>query len=108
MSDALLDQDIRSWLADHAGRANAAPRAELLAYLRAQGHGVDDRAMRKAYANMDRLGSCSRGIFLIIDAEDRRISQRGLHAHAMASLVRERAIKDAAPCGQIELFGEEA
>ena len=108
MSESLLLDDIMEWLRRHAGRAKAAPRAELLAYLRAQGHGIDDRQMRRAYAGMDRLGSCSRGIFLIVDAEDRRISQRGLHSHAMAELVRERAIKDAAPQGQISLFGEEA
>ena len=106
MSDAQLAIDIRSWLADHAGRAKAEPRAVLLAYLKANGHGVDDRQMRRAYADMDRLGACSRGIFLILDAEDRRISQCGLHAKAMSELVRERRIKDAAPCGQRELFEE--
>jgi len=108
MSDAQLATDIRSWLADHAGRAKAQPRAVLLAYLNAplQGHSIDDRAMRKAYADMDRLGSCSRGIFLIVDAEDRRIAQGQLIAPAASMFKREKRIEKSAPCGQISLFEE--
>jgi hypothetical protein len=57
---------------------------------------------------MPEVGSCLKGIFLIKDAEDRRIAGKQLHAASMASLGREKRIKDAAPAGQGNLFEEGA
>ena len=105
MSESLLVADIRSYLIDHAyGSARATPRRHLLHHLHMQGHSIDDRAMRKAYETMDKVGSCSKGIFFIVTAEDRKIATGQLHSHAMAELVREKEIRDAAPQGQGSLF----
>jgi hypothetical protein len=105
MSESLLVTDIRSYLIDHAyGSAKATPRRHLLHHLHLQGHSIDDRAMRKAYETMDKVGSCSKGIFFIVTAEDRKIAQGQLHSHAMSELVREKEIRDAGQVGQGELF----
>jgi hypothetical protein len=103
----LLHSDILSFLQAHAqGHARAVPRHRLMSYLKANGHAVTDRAMRRAYADIDSLGSCAKGLFWIRDAEDRRIAGKQLHGRAMSELVREKRIKDAAPAGQISLFEE--
>ena len=105
MSESLLVADIRSYLIDHAyGSAKATPRRHLLHHLHMQGHSIDDRAMRKAYETMDKVGSCSKGIFFIVTAEDRKIATGQLHSHAMAELVREKKIRYAVPQGQGSLF----
>jgi hypothetical protein len=110
MSESLLIKDISSWLIAHAyGSAKAMPRRHLLYHLHVQGHSICDRRLRKIYGQggplEGKVGSSGKGLFWIVDAEDRRISQKGLRSHAMSELVREKAIKDAAPCGQRELFG---
>jgi len=101
MSESLLVTDIQSFLIDHAyGAARATPRRHLLHHLHLQGHAIDDRKMRKAYENMGKVGSCSKGIFWIVTAEDRKIAQGQLHSHAMSELVREREIRDAGASGE--------
>jgi hypothetical protein len=75
----------------------------LLAYLKAQGYSGGDRGMRKAYESMAMVGSCLRGLFWIVTSEDRKVAETSLHGRAMAELVREKRIKDAAPAGQMEL-----
>jgi hypothetical protein len=60
--------------------------------------------MRKAYESMDKVGSCGRGIFFIRTADDRHVAQGQLHGRAMAELAHEKRVRDAAPCGQGELF----
>jgi len=104
MSD-LLTGDIRSWLRSNArGHANAKPRRLLLAHLLYLGHALPksdpDRAMRKAYESMEDVGSCAKGIFLVVTAEDRRIAGVQLHGHALAELVREKRVKDGAEAGE--------
>ena len=111
MSDAQLRTDILVWLREHAkGHANAKPRkTTLLPWLCSQGHwpspnDTADRALRKFKETMPEVGSCARGYFLIVTAEDRRVAEAQLHGRAMAELVREKAIREAAPRGQMELF----
>lgn len=117
MSDALLCSDIERWLRENArGAENAKPRGRLmdhlisksllspLAHIDRRVFDTEDRKMRRAYETMEFVGSCSRGLFWIVTAEDRRIAQSQLHGRAMAELVREKRIKDSAPCGQGELF----
>lgn len=105
MTESLLCADICEWLRMNAlGNANAVPRRVMLGHLHAQGHSVDDRGMRKAYEGMDKVGSCARGLFWVVTAEDRRIAGKQLHGRAMSELVRERRIREAAPQGQGELF----
>jgi hypothetical protein len=112
MSDALLSDDIKLWLSEHArSHMNAKPRRLLLAHLCSQGHwpsasDTADRAMRKACEQMPMVGSCCRGYFLIVTAEDRRIAQGQLAAPAASMFERKRQIEDAAPQGQIPLFDE--
>ena len=110
MIDQLLHDDILSWLKSNAsGHAQAKPRRLLLAYLCQQGHWASandsaDRAMRKAVESMPQVGSCSRGYFAIVTAEDRRIAEGQLAAPAVAMLDRKRQIEKSAPCGQGELW----
>ncbi len=106
MNDALLGGDITSWLVAHAcGAANAKPRRMLLDYLRSVGHSIDDRGMRKRYEDMERVGSCGRGLFWILTPEDRRIAQGQLIAPAASMFAREKRIKDTGAMGaQGELF----
>ena len=110
MSDALLAEDIKSWLSAHAsGHLNAKPRRLLLAWLCQQGHwptpnDTADRAMRKFCEKLQLVGSCSRGYFAIVTAEDRRISAGQLAAPAVAMFERKRQIEKSAPCGQGELW----
>ena len=107
MSDSLLRSDILAFLQAHAqGHARAVPRHRLMSYLKANGHSVTDRAMRRAYADIDSLGSCAKGLFWIVTAEDRRVAGKQLHGRAMSELVREKRIRDAGACGQINLFEE--
>jgi len=107
MSESLLVSDIRTWLIAHAyGSAKATPRRHLLYHLRVQGHTLDDRKMRKTYEDMEQVGSCGKGIFWIVTAEDRRIAGKQLHGRAMSELVREKRIKDAGQVGQGNLFEE--
>jgi hypothetical protein len=107
MTDSLLRSDILAFLAAHAyGSAKATPRRHLLMYLKANGHSICDRRMRATYEEMPEVGSCLKGVFLIVTREDRAVAQRTLHSPSMASLVREKRIKDAAPVGQISLFEE--
>ena len=108
MTDIYLE-DIESWLRSNArGAANAKPRHELLAHLKAQGFSGGDRGMRKSYGQggplEGKVGSSLRGVFWIVTAEDRAVAQKTLHAPAMASLVRESEIRKSAPCGQGELW----
>ena len=110
MIDQLLHDDIKSWLSTHAsGHLNAKPRRLLLAWLCQQGHWASpnesaDRAMRKAYETMEQVGSCSKSVFIIQTAEDRRISAGQLAAPAVAMLDQKRQIERAAPQGQGELW----
>jgi len=107
MTESLLIADVQAFLIAHAyGSAKAMPRRHLLHHLHMQGHSIDDRRMRKVYETMEFVGSCSRGIFWIVTAEDRRVAQANLHGRAMATLVRESNIKKSAPCGQMELYEE--
>lgn len=107
MPDSLLVADIETFLRLQArGLANAVPRHKLRRYLHTLGHAVTDRAMRRAYADIDSLGSCAKGLFWIVTAEDRRIAGKQLHGRAMAELVREKRIRDAAPAGQLGLWEE--
>jgi hypothetical protein len=109
MSESILIADIESWLRSHAlGHAKARPRRELLAYLCAQGHwptpnDTADRAMRKACETMEQVGSCSRGYFWIVNAEDRRIARGQLIAPARSMFEREKKI-GAVDARQGELF----
>jgi hypothetical protein len=108
MSESLLVVDISSWLQAHArGRQNAKPRDLLIEHLRSLGHTVTDRKMREIYAGMKDVGhSCSspKGLYWIVTADDRQATTNQLHGRAMASLVREKEIRDAAPQGQGNLF----
>jgi hypothetical protein len=105
MSELLLIKDIESFLRSRAlGNAHARPRRELLAYLHSQGHSLDDRRMRKATETMEFVGSCSRGYFWIVTAEDRRIARGQLIAPARSMFEREKKI-GAVDARQGELFG---
>jgi hypothetical protein len=108
MSESLLVEDISSWLRTHArGRENAKPRDLLHAHLHQLGHTVTDRKMREIYAGIKDVGhSCAspKGLYWIVTASDRQATTSQLHGRAMASLVREKEIRDAAPQGQGELF----
>ena len=113
MSESLLRSDILAFLHAHAsGAAHATPRRRLLTHLAVKGqlpmNSTGDRKMRKTYEHMDEVGSCLKGVFLIVTAEDRRIAGKQLHGRAMSELVREKRIRDAGVCGQILLFNEEA
>jgi hypothetical protein len=108
MSDQLLRDDILAFLhANASGAAHATPRRHLLMYLNINGHSICDRRMRATLSAMPECGSCLKGIFFITNAEDRRVAGQQLHSASMSSLVREKRIREAAPQGQISLFGEE-
>jgi len=111
MTESLLIADMDAWLRSHArGHERARPRKELLAHLCALGHwpkpdATSDRAMRKAAETMECVGSCSKGYFFIVNAEDRKIALGQLHSQAMSELVREKRIREAGASGeQGELF----
>ncbi len=103
-----LADDIRSVLSARArGSAHAMPRRVLLAELHRLGRTVSDRALRRAYADMADVGSSLAGIFLIVTAEDRRVSCGQLAAPAASMFERKRQIEKAAPQGQMTLWGGE-
>jgi hypothetical protein len=108
MTDDLLRTDIKAFLQAHAlGRARAVPRQRLLAHLRDLGHSVNDRKLRRIYADMPQVGhSCTtpKGAFWIVTDEDRKAATKQLHAPAMKILVREKLIREAGPSVQGELF----
>jgi hypothetical protein len=110
MSDAQLELDIRAWLRDNArGHAAAKPRRALLVWLCAQGHwptpnDTADRALRKFKETMPDVGSCTRGYFLILTAEDRHVAEGQLAAPAATMFAHQRELKKAAPTGQMELW----
>jgi hypothetical protein len=111
MSDAQLRTDILLWLRENArGHGNAKPRkTTLLPALCVLGHwpspdDTADRALRKFKETMPEVGSCSRGYFLIVTSEDRRIAQGNLHSRAMSELVHKKRIGDAGAEGQMGLF----
>jgi len=107
MSESLLIADIRSFLIAHAyGSAKATPRRHLLYHLRIQGHSICDRRMRAMLSAMPDIGSCLKGIFFIVTAEDRKAATKQLHSASMSSLVREKRIRDAGEVGQGNLFEE--
>ena len=122
MIDQVLVESILTWLRTEAkGNKNALPRKWLRKYLILKGllspltdtdpkvFEREDRRMRRACESIPtQCGSCSRGYFLIVDAEDRRIAQGQLAAPAASMFERKRCIERAAPQGQISLFGEEA
>jgi hypothetical protein len=110
MTESILcAADITSFLSTRArGHAHAVPRRILLDHLRTLGHSTTDRSMRATFSTIKECGSCGTGYFFIVTAEDRRIASGQLHGRAMAELVREKRIKDAAPAGQISLFEEGA
>ena len=117
MSDPVLSAAILDWLRFNAkGNANAKPRRELMKGLVAQGlisplaltddkvNESEDRRLRRAYQGLERVGSCSRGLFYIVGYEDRKLAQGQLRSKAMAELVREKRIACAEE-RQGELFG---
>ena len=110
MSDAQLLEDIIFWLRQHSGHANARPRRELWDYLHGQGHSLpkdkagDCRKLREIYKDIPNCGSCAKGLFWIVTAEDRHIAEGQLAAPAVAMLDRKRQIERSAPQGQGELF----
>jgi len=108
VSDQLLRDDILAFLhANARGSAHATPRRNLLMYLNINGHSICDRRMRATYEAMPEVGSCLRGIFLIVTAEDRKAATKQLHSASMAMLGHEKKIREAGEQGQISLFGEE-
>ena len=110
MSDAQLRDDILAWLRDNArGHAQAKPRHHLLVRLCALGHWPTpderaDRALRRFKETMPEVGSCGKGYFLIVTADDRRVAMGQLAAPAAAMFDHKREIEKAAPQGQMELF----
>ena len=105
MSESLLVTDILDFLRERArGAEHATPRHHLLSYLSANGHSVNDRALRRAYADIPEVGSNAHGLFLIVTADDRKAATRQLHSHSMSELVREKRIKDGGQVGQGSLF----
>lgn len=107
MSEAMLHADIVSFMRDHQGRANAIPRAALLAHLHALGHTLTDRTLRRAYETIPEIGhSCTdpKGLFWIISNEDRHTSMASFHSKAMACLSHEKRVKGVGSAqGQLDL-----
>ena len=115
MSDAMLRDDIISFLRRHQGRSNAVPRKRLVAYLRDQGHSLPqseegaDRKVRRIYSTIPTIGyTCEgekRGLFWITSRAEARDVEAQQHSKAMATLHREKAIREANPGdAQMELF----
>lgn len=109
MSDAQLHDDIVTFFRSrHQGRENAVPRATLLEHLHRLGHTLTDRTLRRAYAKIPQVGYSvdgeHRGLFWITSRDEARGVERCQHSKAMATLSREKEIRDAAPTGQGELF----
>jgi hypothetical protein len=116
MSDQLLHDDIVSFFrSGHQGRANAVPRKKLIAYLRGQGHSLPvseegaDRKVRRIYAKIPTIGyTCEgekRGLFWITSRDEARGVEAQQHSKSMSMLHREKEIREAAPTGQLGLWG---
>ena len=110
MTESLLIADVQAFLIAHScGSAHATPRRHLLHHLNMQGHSICDRRLRKVYGQggplEGKVGSSLRGLFWIVNAEDRRVAQTSLHGRAMSELVREKTIREAGDAKQGELFG---
>lgn len=103
-----MKAEILSWLKREAwGHANAKPRRHLVKRLLFLAYHLPkadpDSFVRRTYRAMPEVGRCAQGIYLIVTAEDRRISAEYLHGKAMKILTYEKSTKDAAPCGQMSL-----
>lgn len=116
MSDAMLRDDIISFMRRHQGRSQAVPRKRLVAYLRDQGHSLPqseegaDRKVRRIYAEIPTIGyTCEgerKGLFWITSRDEARDVERCQHSKSMSLLHREKEIRDAHPDeAQGELFG---
>ena len=117
MIDQVLVDEILAYLRSECrGNANAKPRRKLMDHLIGKGllspeawHDTriferEDRKMRRACESVaGQCGSCSRGYFAIVTAEDRRIAEVQLAAPAVAMLDRKRQIERSAPQGQLTL-----
>ncbi len=108
MSETLLLSDLKSFMLQHQGREHAIPRKVLLAHLHSLGHTVTDRTLRRAYAEIPSIGYSvegeHRGLFWITSRDEAHGVERCQHSKAMASLAREKRIREAIPQGQGELF----
>ena len=105
MTESLLIADVQAFLIAHSyGAAHAMPRRHLLHHLNMQGHSICDRRLRKVYGQggplEGKVGSSLRGLFWIVNAEDRRVAQSQLDHPAKAMLVREKTIRDAGASGE--------
>lgn len=109
MSDQLLHDDLVAFMRTHQGRQNAVPRSVLLAHLHGLGHTLNDRTLRRAYAEIPQIGyACDgekRGLFWITSRDEARGVEAQQHSKSMSMLHREKAIREAVPAGQMDLWG---
>lgn len=107
MSDAMLLEDLKRIMLAHQGKSNAIPRSDLLRQLHYLGHSLTDRTMRRTYAEVPQIGYAvdgpKRGLFWITSRDEANGVERCQHSKAMATLAREKRIRDAVPAGQMEL-----
>ena len=108
MNETLLLDDLKSFMLHHQGKQNAIPRKVLLAHLHSLGHTVTDRTLRRAYSAIPSIGYSvegeHRGLFWITSRDEAHGVERCQHSKAMATLAREKRIREAVPQGQMELF----
>ena len=103
-------------LADHVGRENALPRAEVERLLKVHWIDTGDRKIREAYSAIP-IGSCEKGLYTIGSYDDIMDCERYWRPHMSVELLTERVLRlkimypQFVPVSgqeQLPLFGEEA